>query len=140
MEEKQIDWLKILRFSCLYILVTGILPTLAIFEATQEPWRLFFDILTWPLDQSPATFTDGERQLSAVLGGVLCGWAWLMYKLSHKEVFNQNIRKFMVQSTWIWFIVDSGGSIIAGLPLNAISNISFTSINYPTKGFEKLFP
>jgi hypothetical protein len=125
MIKKQIDWLKILRYSCLYVLVTGLLPLLAVFHATQEPWRLFFDLLTWPLDQSPATFSDGERQLSAVLGGVLCGWAWLMFKLSHKEIFNQNIRKIMVHSTWIWFILDSGGSIIAGLPLNALSNVSF---------------
>lgn len=125
MREKNIDWLKILRFSSLYILLTGILPTLAIFEATQEPWRLFFDLLTWPVDQIPASFSERERQLSAILGGVLCGWAWLMYKLSHKDIFNQNIRKFMVQSTWVWFIVDSGGSILSGIPLNALSNISF---------------
>ncbi len=123
--ESKLDWLKILRYSCLYILITGTFPILAAFEVTQEPWRLFFYLLTWPLDQSPATFEIRERQLSAVLGGVLCGWAWLMYKLSHEEIFNQNVRKFMVQSTWIWFILDSVGSVITGLPLNALSNISF---------------
>jgi hypothetical protein len=125
LNESQKFWLKILRFSSLFVLVTGILPVLAIFEVTQEPWRLFFDILTWPMDGNPATFTDSERQLSAVLGGVLCGWAWLLYKLAHEDVFNQTIRKLMIQSTVVWFFVDSLGSILSGLPLNAVSNISF---------------
>jgi hypothetical protein len=123
--ESQKFWLKILRFSSLFVLVTGLLPVLAIFEVTQEPWRLFFDILTWPMDGDPATLTDSERQLSAILGGVLCGWAWLLYKLAHEDVFNQTIRKLMIQSTVVWFFVDSLGSILSGLPLNAVSNISF---------------
>lgn len=118
-------WLKYLRLATLYVLITGVLPSLAIFEQTQEPWRLFFDLLTWPLDQQPSGFSAGERQLSAVLGGVLCGWAWLMYCLTRESVFNGQIRTLMVQSVWIWFIIDGAGSVLSGIPLNAISNISF---------------
>jgi hypothetical protein len=118
-------YLNFFRYGCLFVLVTGILPTLAIFEVTQEPWRLFFDVLKWPLDQNPATFSESDRQLSAVLGGVLCGWAWLMYKLSDPQIFNQKIRVILIQSTIVWFVLDSGGSIISGLPLNAVSNMSF---------------
>lgn len=128
MSEKEIRILKTLRLSALFVLVTGLLPTLAIFPLTQEPWRLFFDFLAWPLDNFPATFSDTERQLSAVLGGVLCGWAWLLFTLSDPEVFNPTIRRLMIQSTWVWFLLDSGGSIIAGIPLNAISNIGFLLI------------
>ena len=125
MGENEIRWLKILRLGSLYIFITGLLPILSIFPMTQEPWRLLFDLLSWPLDNNPAQFTDTERQLSAVLGGVLCGWAWLLYKLANPEVFNPSIRKFMIQSTWVWFILDSAGSIVAGLPLNAVSNVVF---------------
>ncbi|MFN7823935.1 MAG: hypothetical protein ACK5P6_01090 [Pseudobdellovibrionaceae bacterium] len=128
MQTKRDFWLKFLRVSALFILVTGLLPSLAIFEATQEPWRLFFDVLSWPMDNSPAGFSDTERQLSAVLGGVLVGWAWLLYQLAHPGVFNQRIRTLMVQSGWVWFLLDSGGSILAGLPLNAVSNIGFAVI------------
>ena len=128
MNTHSLFWLKILRISSLFVLVTGLLPSLAVFELTQEPWRIFFDILTWPIDQNPSTFTDSDRQLSAVLGGVLCGWAWLLYKLAHPDIFNQRIRKLMIQSVWVWFIIDSGGSILAGLPLNAVSNIGFLLI------------
>jgi hypothetical protein len=125
MTPSELTWLKVLRGSCLYVLVTGLLPSLAVFEATQEPWRLFFDLLTWPLDFEPATFTDSERQLSAVLGGVLCAWAILMYQLSHPSVFNPIIRTLMVRSVWVWFALDSLGSVISGLPLNAVSNAVF---------------
>jgi hypothetical protein len=128
MSDKKIRLLRILRLSALFVLVTGLLPTLAIFQATQEPWRLFFDILAWPLDNSPADFSDTERQLSAVLGGVLCGWAWLLYKLSDPQVFNSSIRRLMIQSTWVWFVLDSAGSVIAGIPLNAVSNMGFLLI------------
>jgi hypothetical protein len=128
MREKEIRLLKILRLSALFVLVTGLLPSLAVFQATQEPWRLFYDILTWPLDNIPTDFSVAERQLSAVLGGVLCGWAWILYKLADPKIFNPKIRMLMIQSIWIWFLLDSAGSVIAGIPLNAVSNISFLLI------------
>lgn len=122
------SWLKRLRWACLFVLITGLFPTLAVLELTQEPWRLFFDVLRWPIDNDPATFTTSDRQLSAVLGGVLCAWAWIMYRLSHPDVFNSQIRRLMVQSIWVWFALDSIGSLIAGLPLNAVSNLGFLLI------------
>ncbi|MCM0606349.1 MAG: hypothetical protein KA715_09690 [Xanthomonadaceae bacterium] len=125
MNKKEINWYQILRFSCLLVLVTGLLPSLAVFQITQEPWRFFFDLLIWPIDQNPATFTQSDRQLSAVLGGVLSGWAWLLYQLARPEVFNQRIKKFMIQSVWLWFLLDSVGSVFSGIPLNAVSNIGF---------------
>jgi hypothetical protein len=125
MNNKKIFLLKALRVGALIVLVTGLLPSLAVFQATQEPWRLFFDVLSWPLDNMPADFSATERQLSAVLGGVLCGWAWVIYKLADPVVFNAKIRKLLMHSVWIWFLLDSAGSVLAGLPLNAISNMSF---------------
>jgi hypothetical protein len=117
-----------LQYAALFVFVTGLLPSLAVFEVTQEPWRLFFDILTWPVDNIPASFSDSDRQLSAVLGGVLCGWALILYKLADPKIFNPSIRKLMLQSVWVWFLLDSLGSILAGIPLNAVSNISFLLI------------
>jgi hypothetical protein len=128
MTAHQSKWLTRLRYGCLYIFITGLLPLLAIFPETQEPWRLFYDVLTWPHDNFPTTFTDSDRQLSAILGGVLCGWAWLLYKIAQPEVFNERLRKLMVQSTGVWFTLDSGGSILAGLPLNALSNVIFAIV------------
>jgi hypothetical protein len=125
MNEQERFWLKLTRLAWLFIFATGLIPFFAVFELTQEPWRLFFDFLTWPLNDQPATFTDSERQLSAVLGGVLCGWAWIMYKLAHEDLFNSKIRRFMTQSTWMWFLLDSSGSILSGLPLNAVNNVLF---------------
>ncbi len=125
MEARRLFWLKVFRGGALFVLVTGIIPSLAVNQAWQEPWRIFFDILTWPIDGSPQGFSNPERQLSAVLGGVLCGWAWLLYRLARPEVFNPAIRKIMVQSVWVWFVLDSGGSILSGLPLNAVSNVVF---------------
>lgn len=125
MSDKKNRWLKILRVSSLVVLVTGVLPSLAVIPAFQEPWRLFFDLLSWPLDNVPADFSASDRQLSAVLGGVLCGWAWALYKLADPAVFNPKIRGLMIQSVWVWFLLDSAGSVIAGIPLNALSNVSF---------------
>lgn len=118
-------WLKMFRAAALYVFVTGLLPFLAIFEVTQEPWRLFFDVLTWPLDNNPAQFTLHERQLSAILSGVLCGWALLLFQLADAKVYSPTLRRPMLLSVWLWFIIDSGGSILADLPLNAVSNVSF---------------
>lgn len=128
MQDRERRWLRMLRLGSLFVLVTGLLPSLAVFEVTQEPWRLFFDVLAWPLDHHPAGFADTERQLGAVLGGVLCGWAWVLYQLADPEVFNPRIRRLMVQSVWVWFVLDSAGSILAGIPLNAVSNVGFLLI------------
>ena len=80
MEVQRLFWLKALRGGALVVLVTGLLPSLAVSSKFQEPWRLFFDVLTWPLDGLPSDFSSSDRQLSAVLGGVLCGWAWLLHR------------------------------------------------------------
>ncbi len=128
MDKKRIFWLKVFRLASLYVFITGLLPVFGIFESTQEPWRLFFDLLTWPLDGSPGSLSSSERQLSAILGGVLCGWSWLLYCLSKPDIFNQALRKLMLHSIWIWFIIDSSGSVISGLPLNAVSNTGFLLI------------
>ena len=128
MFNSKVKLLKALRWGALFVLITGLLPVLSIWPATEEPWRLFFDILTWPLDSQPASFTASERQLSAVLGGVLCGWAYMMYRLADPKVFNEQIRQLMLYSVWIWFLVDSIGSVISGIPLNAVSNLSFLAM------------
>jgi hypothetical protein len=121
----ELKWLKIFRASCIFVFVTGLSPSFAVFESTEEPWRLFFDLLTWPLDGQPATFASTDRQLSAVLGGVLCGWALLLYQLARPEIFNSNIRRQMMLSIWVWFALDSAGSVIAQLPLNVVGNLGF---------------
>ncbi len=128
MEARRLYWLKMLRWGALVVLVTGLLPSLAVSASFQEPWRLFFDVLAWPMDGYPSGFSSSDRQISAVLGGVLCGWAWLIFRLAQPGVFTPDIRKILVQSTWVWFVLDSGGSIFAGLPLNAISNLFFLAI------------
>ncbi len=125
MTEVDLKWLKFLRIGTLVVLTTGLLPSLAVFQVAQEPWRFFFDILSWPLDNNPENFSASDRQLSAVLGGVLCGWAWLMFKLSDPKVFNPTIRILLVQSVWVWFVLDSLGSVFSGIPLNAVSNMGF---------------
>jgi len=124
MQDTQAYWLKVLRGSAAFIFITGLLPVFAVFEAAQEPWRLFFDVLTWPIDQSPATLSAGERQISGVLGGVLCGWSWLLFQLAKSSVFNPRVRSLMVQSTWVWFALDSGCSILSGIPLNAAATLA----------------
>ena len=128
LEAARIKWLSRLRWASMFVLLTGLFPTLAISESTEEPWRLFFDFLRWPIDQNPASFSESDRQLSAVLGGVLCAWAWILYKLADPEIFNEKIRRTMLQSVVVWFILDSGGSIFSGLPLNAMTNLGFLLI------------
>ncbi|MBE9101287.1 hypothetical protein [Vacuolonema iberomarrocanum] len=37
------------------------------------------DLVQWPLDGDPATFSNETLLLNAMLGGVMVGWAALMY-------------------------------------------------------------
>lgn len=119
-KEFYLIWLRIV---CILTILTGLLSSLACCRQTQLPWLLLFDVLQWPLDGFPSDFSNISRALNAVLGGVMVGWACLILFLTYS--FNENIRKALLYSVIIWFMVDSLGSYLAHIPGNIFLNIIF---------------
>lgn len=62
-----------------------------------------------------------------VLGAVMAGWSVLMIQLVRGPL-RQGSRwswMFMVQSLVLWFVLDTGMSIVLGYPTHALFNIPF---------------
>ena len=120
-------WLKV---ASIITILTGLSASLATFPAGETAWRVLFDILTWPLDGKPDGFSNTARALNAVLGGVMAGWGLSIFLLMN----NSRIASFrevyfiILLSLIFWFIIDSIGSFIAGIPGNVILNIVFLAM------------
>ena len=125
-----IVWLKI---ACVTTLVIGLVAAFAASEATDDLWLWLFDLLDYPVDDNPSGFTAESFALNAVTGGVLVGWATLMYLIAAREFATGKFRLAgpMIASIVAWFIVDSIGSLVAGLPGNVILNVLFLGIFLP---------
>ncbi len=128
--ELSITWAKV---ACIATIAAGLVAVAASTPATSEPWRFLFDLLTWPIDGSPAAFLHETSAVNAVLGGTMAGWGTLMYlivtgPIAHGDT--QPIKPLLVSLT-VWFLVDSGGSLLAGIPLNIVLNLGFLALFLP---------
>ena len=125
-----ITWL---RLACVVTIVTGILCGLASHPATAGAWLFLFDLLSWPLDGDPTLFAEDTRAVNAVLGGTMVGWGVLMYLLATPEQMKHNpaLPRMMMVALGAWFVVDSGGSLLAELPGNIVLNVAFMGLFVP---------
>lgn len=94
-------------------------------EAYTEPARWSLDLLAFPLDGQQTYNNPTTRFLSALTGGFLLGWGVLVWCLSVwvYDAAPEGVRKTVVVSLLAWFILDSLGSVTAGVPANVIANI-----------------
>lgn len=122
-----------LRFATIATVFIGLVAAFASADATDGAWLWLFDLLDWPVDNNPASFEEESFALNAVLGGVMVGWGSLMYLIVQSQFAhgNNQLAKPMIISILAWCIVDSAGSLAAGLPGNIILNLSFLAIFIP---------
>ncbi len=125
-----INWLKI---ACILAGLFGLISAAASTESGSGIWLFLFDLLKWPVDNDPAMFQEESFAVNAVLGSVMIGWATLMYFLIKGPISKGNIEivKYILIALIVWFLIDSTGSILAGLPGNVILNLSFLIIFIP---------
>lgn len=75
-----------------------------------------------------AGIDTAEARLALVIaGGVFAGFsAFFLYVIAPAIAEgNERIKKAGILSLIIWFVTDSGGSIISGNPMNAFANVGF---------------
>lgn len=109
------------------IVVGGFGPifSLATSAAFDAPARLSLDILAWPLDGTQRYEGATMRFLTALTGGFLFGWGVMIYGM-HRwlyEVAPEATRRTVLIGLLAWFVLDSIGSIVAGVPSNAGFNV-----------------
>ncbi|CAB4557180.1 unannotated protein [freshwater metagenome] len=62
-----------------------------------------------------------------VLGAVMAGWAFLMIQIVRGPLKEEVAWSwtFLVQSLSLWFVLDTGMSLVLGYPMHAVFNIPF---------------
>ena len=120
----------------LYTLVWGLAP----YTSINMPARFLLDVLDWPIDNTAAALDRNTKWLSAIgasfLGAVavfLWGIVAPALKRGDAEVARTALLAFIV-----WYVIDSVGSIAAGVFSNAIFNtIYLVAMALPLLGMPK---
>lgn len=122
-----------LQWACGIAFAVGLMAAAGSSSATAGPWLWLFDLLAWPLDGSPAGFDPVTHAVNAVLGGVMVGWASLMYAVVARmsAAGDYTLSLPMLASVLVWFAIDSSGSVAAGLPGNVVLNTGFLLVFVP---------
>ena len=92
--------------------------------ATAEPARFTMDLLAWPPDGATTWTHPDTRFLSALAGGFLLGWGVLIWQLATHvyDTCPEGVRRAVLSSLLIWFVVDTAGSVASGNASNAFFN------------------
>lgn len=116
--------------AAIFLMLSGLLITLAASPATSGLTGIILDILVWPFDGVQTLDATETRLVSAIGGGVMIGWGvaiWILANEGFKQAPELS-RKIILASVSIWFVADSTASIAAGVPLNALSNTVYLAI------------
>jgi hypothetical protein len=117
----------------------GLMTAAAAAVPLQVPAVLLADILFWPLDGAQGGADATARLMFAIGGGVLTAWGVLLWMLAGQVMAQMPdvARQMVLTTALIWFVVDSGASVLAGAPLNVIANLGFLAMYLlPLRGWQ----
>lgn len=105
-----------------YSLAWGLAP----FDSINLPARFILDISDWPLDKLSAPLDRNTQWLSAIGAGVLAAISIFLIGIVVPAIKenNQRVIRTTAIAMCVWYIIDSVGSVAAGVP----SNLFFNSI------------
>lgn len=119
-----------LKVASWIVIVSGLAMFLGLFTPMSVVLRWFTDLAYLPVGGDHPVHGDAARLYTAICGGVLVGWGTSILLVT-KHVFRNDPsagRTIILPSVVAWFLVDSTGSIMAGVWFNAILNLSFLLI------------
>jgi hypothetical protein len=122
--------LTLLKSACLGTFLLGLVAAAASHPALAGPWSLLMDLVQWPIDGAQSAASSEARILSAIGGGLTCGWAVMLYGLAAGPIArgDRDMRALFVGSVLTWFTVDSTASLAAGWPGNVVLNLGFAAM------------
>lgn len=119
--QRYVTWLKIVL-----ILVLGYSLLLVVAGATAGS---LFSWFGFGPDESIDTeaVRDYLRLPYMVLGAVMAGWMFLMIQIVRGPLTERSAWAwtFLVRSLSLWFVLDTGMSLVLGYPMHAVFNIPF---------------
>lgn len=107
-------------------MIYSLLWALAPFPTLNLPARLILDIADWPLDNFQSPLDRNTQWLSAIGAGVLAAISVFLGGVVVPAIkrSDTSIIRSTICAMILWYVIDSTGSIAAGVP----SNVFFNSI------------
>lgn len=120
-------WMNWLKAASALVIGFGFLIVAAAHPAGVGPMLFFADLLIWPFDGNPAAMDQLTRLISAISGGIMVGWGVLLWMVTAQVLprLPEIGRRLILASIISWFVVDSTGSVVSGVPLNLVGNLLF---------------
>lgn len=112
----------LLKLACWVTVLVGGVACAASHPTTAAPWRWLFALLQGSAFETTPMDTPDARVLSAITGGLMIGWGALMLRLTRRPDPPYGDLLFGLT---LWFVCDSTGSWIAGVPGNIALNVGF---------------
>lgn len=88
------------------------------------PLNVMADLIFLPLDGYPQAEDPVFRLLASIAGGLMVGWGVMIWRLSRDASLASAIRWGGIA----WYVVDSTGSVLSGVPINALYNLGFLAL------------
>lgn len=114
------NWLTVWGWA---VVLFGLVLAGAGFEATSGPTRLLFDVLNGPED---LILSAQMRFAVGLMGAVTLGWALTLlvtFDAAHRlGAAGGPAWRGVLASAVVWYVIDSGISVVTGFGLNAVSN------------------
>jgi hypothetical protein len=107
------------------LIAVGVVAAAAVHPSLSAPIAIMGDLVFWPVDGLPGAPSGPlERLFAAVAGGLMTGWGAMFVTLGRGWA----VGKAIAAGAAAWFVVDSAGSAIAGIPLNVVGNVPFLAL------------
>lgn len=114
-------WTQVLAigsFICAVLIAAGAYPPL------NGSMMVMLDTVDWPVDGATETLTKEARLMSAVGGGVFAGFSVMLLLIVAPALRrgDAEIRKSAIIALIAWYVIDSTGSVAAGVAGNVVFN------------------
>ncbi len=115
---------KILMVVAVTFFIYSMLWALAPYPTINLPARLILDLADWPLDSLDTPLDRNTQWLSAIGSGVLAAISIFLGGIVVPALKNadKSIIRTTILAMVVWYVVDSSGSVAAGVTSNVFFN------------------
>lgn len=119
-----------LKISAVLTIAFAVMFSFGSHDATDGLVRWFGDLMFWRLGEGPDQLTDINHLADAVLGGVMASWATFVWLLADRFFLRapREVKSIIMTAMFVWFPIDTIGSIVSGAWLNGIANLGFLAM------------
>ncbi|MDC0656534.1 excinuclease ABC subunit A [Leisingera sp. SS27] len=108
----------------------GLALVLALATPLGRALDLFLDLAFLPLDGAQALSPGAAALMTAISGGLMCGFCVLIYLVT-EHIYSADPalgRRLLLPALLAWYIPDSLGSLAAGAWFNVVMNTAFLGL------------